>query len=526
MGFLVKTLHLKKTTGTLFILIVSLIVTLMSCEQLVFKTDDDFTTPDPGDYPGGPTPAPTKPLVDTLTVDNIYRIEELTYEGEVRRHRLKVTPGQSYKVEWQDLGSNAGDFIYTVDITVSAYSVDSTPYFENKDAGYTVDNIITVVPGDDYLYLAITANPSESKGTYSIRVTEISTTSPTESPAPDTSIIVDTGYQPGEISRSGEIKWYRVDVTAGSSYNIKWEDGHDYTPNTIETYSLDIKVGVYREDQIIPYFSNEDLGYSSDHEITVAEGESYIYIKVEAYNDMSVGTYAVAVNTTIIMPQVPTLIVDTDYLTAAVPSSSDVDWYEVNVSAGSLYNITWQDIDGNDGLSTYGNIIVSAYRKDRTTPYFETEDEGYHFGRNVTVATGELKFYIKVISSTLPPTGNYKISVSYVGSDGYIDLIAGDASYDGIISPDEEVWFRAGVPLGGEYRIQWTDNYSNTDYTATISVSAYYSDLTTAYFVDKTTIDGLYQDIGINSQFTFTYFKITGITAGSYSLKFFQPLIR
>ena len=98
-------------------------------------------------------------------------------------------------------------------------------------------------------------------------------------------------YQPGTLAGSGGAVWYYLPVTPGTTYTVNWNDSYQGTGQ----YSLDVVVSSYKTDQVTPYFTSVDSGYNTGQSITPGAGENYIYLKVQAFNSSSTGTFAVKV---------------------------------------------------------------------------------------------------------------------------------------------------------------------------------------------------------------------------------------
>jgi hypothetical protein len=78
---------------------------------------------------------------------------------------------------------------------------------------------------------------------------------------------------------------------------------------------------------------------------------------------------------------------------------NEVIWYYFNATAGVSYTIYWDDIwEGNNncsGRQCTADVVVSAYREDLFSPYFENRDNGYLYPAIITAAETE-RMYIKV----------------------------------------------------------------------------------------------------------------------------------
>jgi hypothetical protein len=106
----------------------------------------------------------------------------------------------------------------------------------------------------------------------------------------ETQLTVDGNWIEGTVvDDTGD--WYYFDGAAGELFDIYWDDTYDGSG----VYGADVKVSSYREDRTTSYFTNVDSGFSAAESLTVAAGESRVYLHVEPYFSGDTGTYALKV---------------------------------------------------------------------------------------------------------------------------------------------------------------------------------------------------------------------------------------
>jgi len=95
--------------------------------------------------------------------------------------------------------------------------------------------------------------------------------------------------------------WYEVTgLTSGATYYVWWDDSYSGSG----TYTGDIYAYAYRENQTTTYFGPVDSGYSTSQSVTIAAGQTSMWLMVTPYSDISSnnGTFAVAVTSSDIQP--------------------------------------------------------------------------------------------------------------------------------------------------------------------------------------------------------------------------------
>jgi hypothetical protein len=103
-------------------------------------------------------------------------------------------------------------------------------------------------------------------------------------------------------------------------------------------------------------------------------------------------------------------------------STDGEEWFYFNASAGTSYNINWDD--SYEGSNNYtADIKVSAYREDQTTSYFVEVDSGYNNPQTIVASASEI-VYIKVVGYYSSTTGSFAVKYKQSGgsSGGNVTL--------------------------------------------------------------------------------------------------------
>ena len=91
-------------------------------------------------------------------------------------------------------------------------------------------------------------------------------------------------------SATDNVEWYYFDATAGSEYEITWDDSADGS----SAYSGDVNVTAYQGDLVNTHFTAVDNGYGNNAQRITALADERMYIKV-AVNSGAAGSYAVRI---------------------------------------------------------------------------------------------------------------------------------------------------------------------------------------------------------------------------------------
>ncbi|MBN1646669.1 MAG: hypothetical protein JW874_01435 [Spirochaetales bacterium] len=146
----------------------------------------------------------------------------------------------------------------------------------------------------DYFYMGVIGVPFEQI-TEDHFQTELITGYPTDYyrksvyPIEITSISLDEGWVVFTIEDE-EYMYFSFDATAGTTYEIQWDDDYDGT----DTYDADIIVAAYESDHETTYFTSDDSGYTYPAVITPAE-DGAVYIEIRTFAFSNGGTAAIQV---------------------------------------------------------------------------------------------------------------------------------------------------------------------------------------------------------------------------------------
>ncbi len=217
-----------------------------------------------------------------LSVGDTWTAGTIDYEDEAIWYHVPVTAGQRYIVYMDN--ATEGSRTYTAATIAQAYRQNKTASYTDYDSSaYATGLGLQVAAGETELYVKVTSASSGGIGSYALKVVEMTD--------PVYDLAVGDTWTPGSVTALQSV-WYRVPVTAGSSYSVWWADRF---AGSSTLYSSDIKVSGYKTDQAASYFSAVDSGYTTAQTVTITADETYLYLKVVPYSSYYAGTFAVKV---------------------------------------------------------------------------------------------------------------------------------------------------------------------------------------------------------------------------------------
>ncbi|MFC2098779.1 hypothetical protein ACFLSP_03430 [Bacteroidota bacterium] len=165
----------------------------------------------------------------------------------------------------------------------------------------------------------------------------------------------------------------------------------------------------------------------------------------------------------------------------------EVIWYKVTADEtfSTLY-IEWAEADNHGENKSYtGDIKVSAYMLDGSTPYFENKNNGYGGDVRSFPLEGEFEVLLKVELNDESKPGTFAIrstGTSGAGDIVYQNLDMGDSWTDASIKEGETIGYKVDCGDNARVKIIWAESDSpETGYTAEIKGSVFHLDGETPY---------------------------------------------
>jgi hypothetical protein len=270
-------------------------------------------------------------------------------------------------------------------------------------------------------------------------------------------------WKDGSITKGGEVKEYKISVTAGTMYFIWWNDS-DNTNDRSKTG--DVKVNARYSDGT-PIFTGVSTGWATPQIFTPANSGTVI-VSVQGRYSTNTGTYALRYTT-----HAGKTTLDKDaWKDDSLVADSQVNEYSFTVTSGITYFIWWNDSDNTNDRSKTGDVKVSARYSDGT-PIFTGVDTGWATPQVFTPAnSGTVIVSVQGRYST--NTGTY--AVRYTTRQSRTALSAGKWENDSLAANSQVNEYSFTVQTGSTYYIWWNDSgQGDASKTCDIKVSARYS---------------------------------------------------
>jgi hypothetical protein len=398
-------------------------------------------------------------------------------------YSLNITNEATYRFWWSERNYPSGG-IFTGDVVVTGYYSDGTVAFAQADTAWTTAKSFSSTKSGK-LYVCVALYSASYSGSYGI-VYSASYTRPeiTLDSLDAVQLTADT-WKYGEITSSSVTDWYKVSVTAGTTYRFWWSDNDSQSIHT-----GDIGVTFYKNDgTAISGFSNMDVGTTARVYTATETGTLYIAVRLYYYFSYIPGTYGIVYSESTTKPamSLSDIIVDAAPLTVDVwkddtIAAGGVKWYSMDVTMGGTYRL-WGNDSYSGNLVKTGRVYVAAFYNDGNAA-FTSSSSSWTTARQITPGENGT-VYIRVTPYDSSSAGTYGIVYS-AGStrpvinydvSGAVSLTMNEWKNDSIAAADGIKWYTVSVTSGTSYYIFFND-YGSGDGTKTgnISVNAYYSD--------------------------------------------------
>lgn len=205
---------------------------------------------------------------DTIQVGDSY-LDGSVQSGDTLLYKVPVVVGNEYQVQWNDAIQGNGTKTGKVYVSAGSSMATLTNYFTYSSGGYTTLRKVSATTDTMYVRVAASAL-SAAGGNFAIRVVDF---------VPINLPLTNLGWTEGVTTTGGV--YYRVSVTPGTVYRVRWDDSWSGSGS----YSSDIYVSLSQNGST--WGSNYDSGYNTT--VTFTPTGSYMYILVTG----GTGTFAI-----------------------------------------------------------------------------------------------------------------------------------------------------------------------------------------------------------------------------------------
>ena len=380
--------------------------------------------------------------------------------------RVNLVAGQTYQIDVK--GSPTGDGTLDDPLLIGVYLTSTNRLLGtgNDDGGEGYNSQITFTALTDGLHYVAVRGYEDEQGTYTVSVTDVTDTAITDDFAAtketDGAVAVD-GSVRGDIETPGDLDWFAVDLTAGTTYQIDLKGLSTGDGTLWDTYLR----GVYTSASTNGIAGTEvEDGLNSRLEFTATETRTH-YVAAAGYGG-DTGTYTLSVSVKEEVPIVDdhsatrqtTGAVDVDgSVTGEIETGGDHDWFKVELVSGTTYQIDLKGSRTGDGTLSdpylRGVYAANGVRIGGTT----NDDGGRGFNSRFKFTPTATGTHYVAAGGNSDETGTYTLSVMDLTDDysatrrttGRVDvdsLVRGEIDYRG-----DRDWFRVSLEEGATYEI-------------------------------------------------------------------------
>ena len=277
------------------------------------------------------------------------------------------------------------------------------------------------------------------------------------------------GSKRGEIETNNDADWFQVILDEGRTYQIDVKGSPTGNGTLDDPKLIGIRDLLGRH---IVNTGNDDGGEGLNSQITfTAPADGAYFVAVDAYED-NTGTYKVSVKDV-----TDTAITDdfaatkeTDGAVAVdgsvrgeIGTSGDHDWFAVDLTAGTTYQIDLKGLSTGDG-TLWVTYLAGVYTSASTNRIAGTEAGGGGLNTRLEFTPTETRTHYVSAAGYGSDTGTYRLSVSVKEDVPIVDdhsatrQTTGEVDVDGSVTGEIETandrdWFKVELDAGQTYRI-------------------------------------------------------------------------
>ena len=386
----------------------------------------------------------------------------VTSEIEVANDRdwfaVELTAGRTYRFDLEGAPTDAGTLAdpYLYGIYDSSGTIIAGTTDDNSGTDHNSQVNFTPTTGGTYY---VSAGPvGNGTGTYTLSV--LDTDDDFLASTRTSGTVAVGGSATGEIEVANDRDWFAVELAAGSTYrfDLRGAETGDGSLSNPEIHGMYDSGGGEIADT-----SDEDGGTGHNSRVTFTAETSGTYYVATSGHGSSTGTYTLSATL------LDDFTADTGTAgtvtfggtaTGVINSASDLDWFAVDLLAGTTYRF---DLEGSTtrkgtlhdpylrGIYDSGGTIIAGTSDD---------NGGRSFNSRVTFTPTETgRYYVSAGAHKDSNPGTYTLSVTLPGLDLAADsstagtVAVGGSVESGIDSAGDVDWFAVTLEAGETYRL-------------------------------------------------------------------------
>lgn len=383
--------------------------------------------------------------------------------GDADWFKVALTAGTTYQFEV--LGADTANGTLA-DPFLDLYNSTGVWLASDDDSGTWFNSLLTYRPtSSGTYYVSASAATISGTGTYLVKASTIPTVVDDYAATTASSgTIAIGGSKAGSIEVGGDEDWFKVTLTAGTTYTINLRGASSGVGTLADPYFKGIysAAGAY-----INGTTNDDFGGGRESQITFAPTVSGAYYLSAGGYSTGTGTYQLSIS-----GQVYSDIAATTSTTAAISlggvirseigTGGDVDWIRANLTGGQTYIIELNaDTTSSSPLSDpyFAGIFDN---NGVLIPGTANDDYGIGYNSRVTFTPSSSGAFFLAASGYGSTTGAYELRMSSANAGSDVEgqttataaaLAVGTPKVGAINFARDIDWFKVSLTVGQAYQI-------------------------------------------------------------------------
>lgn len=417
---------------------------------------------------------PDNPSTNQSLQPNSHQAGTIDFSGDTDWYRTTLQAGTTYIISQTGSESGTGNLL---DPLVTVYGATGNYISSDDDDGRGRESMLTLTPETSGTYYISAGAYGSHTGTYRLSLetsNDIADNSSTNRTA-----VVGESYS-STIDDQSDADWFRIDLTAGSTYEFSLTGATSGTGTLTDPYLY-----LYDNDgRLID--SNDDGGQGFESLLTfTAINSGTYYISAESYGSAT-GSYSLSVaQTQVDQPgdgSTNTELLAGQSVNGIIDYAQDEDWYQVWLTEGTAYEIALSG--SSSGSGTLVDPVLELY--DIQGNWIATsDDEGTGWDSLLEFNAEETGYYLVSARAFDSGTGTYSLSLEEQFSN-LPQLAAGDSQSSSLSGYGDYEHYSVQLAAGQSYVFNVYGSESTNGqysmYDPTISI--YSEDFQQAFYDD------------------------------------------
>jgi len=374
-----------------------------------------------------------------LIADEWRRDEITSNDNEEIWYSIDVTGGTTYRLWWNEAGTNGNGLFRTLDVSVSAwYASTGDNSFYNWENGWSSARPFTVPAAtqNDTVYIKVSPKTAGETGTFDIIYSSTATSRPKlpfwPDEPPNPIPLTERTWTDGEITANsgGEI-WYSIDITSSTPHHVHLNEvisSNGHTGVNGDGYkTLDITTNAWYSngDSVLSNVANAwDGGKSFTPDAANVNGK--VFIRIRPATEGNTGTFGITYtkttsrfdkpNVPVDIPALDSVLTLTEgiWVNGEITAENGEVWYYFHCGGAGMSSYLWLNDYSSSETDTGNNTKTLDVYVNAWFPNGNQAINDYVFDSAWTTPgqLGSDPIYLRVFPKTPGDTGTFGIAYS------------------------------------------------------------------------------------------------------------------